>query len=145
MHKLLTALITGTALTAAASAAPKTSRPAPVRANILVIVLDDVGYSDLGAFGSEIRTPNLDAVAAKGLRYTRFDTRAVCSATRAALLTGRNNQTLGMENLPSHGRFGDQRCKSRRAAGQSGDDGRGSGGARLHYACLGQMAPGPYL
>jgi arylsulfatase len=75
--------------------------PVPVmpRPNVVVIVLDDVGFADLGAFGSEIRTPNIDGLARDGLRYNRFDTRAVCSATRAALLTGRNNQTVGMASL----------------------------------------------
>lgn len=79
-----------------ARAAPATARP-----NVVVIVLDDVGFSDLGAFGSEIRTPNIDALAADGLRYNRFDTKAVCSPTRAALLTGRNAQTVRMADLPT--------------------------------------------
>jgi len=72
-----------------------------VRPNIVVIALDDVGFSDLGAFGSEIETPNIDGLARRGLRYVRFDTNAVCSATRASLLTGRNSHTLGMAALPS--------------------------------------------
>lgn len=79
-------------------------RPNPVpagRPNIVLIVLDDVGFSDLGAFGSEIRTPNIDALAQDGLRYNRFDSKAVCTATRAALLTGRNNQTVRMADLPA--------------------------------------------
>nr|AGU10872.1 Sulfatase [uncultured organism] len=71
------------------------------RPNVVMIVLDDVGFSDLGAFGSEIRTPNIDALAADGLRYNRFDTKAVCSPTRAALLTGRNPQTVRMADLPA--------------------------------------------
>lgn len=73
----------------------------PDRPDILVIVLDDVGFSDLGAFGSEIRTRNIDALAAGGLRYNRFDTKAVCSPTRASLLTGRNPQTVRMADLPA--------------------------------------------
>jgi arylsulfatase A-like enzyme len=102
MRSILAALAAATMLTMPALARTKAAAPAaPQRPNILLIVLDDVGYSDLGAYGSEIRTPALDALAAGGLRYTRFDTRAVCSASRAALLTGRNNQTVGMENLPS--------------------------------------------
>jgi arylsulfatase A-like enzyme len=72
------------------------------RPNIVVIALDDVGFSDLGAFGSEIATPNIDGLAKRGLRYTRFDTNAICSATRASLLTGRNAQTLRMTALPSN-------------------------------------------
>lgn len=78
------------------------SAPGPTgQPNIVLIVLDDVGFSDLGAFGSEIRTPHIDALASQGLRYNRFDTRAVCSPTRAALLTGRNSQTVGMADLPA--------------------------------------------
>lgn len=87
-----------TALTPA-MAAPKSEARVAGRPNIVLIVLDDVGFSDLGAFGSEIRTPNIDALAAGGLRYNRFDSKAICSPTRAALLTGRNNQTVGMEDL----------------------------------------------
>ncbi len=64
--------------------------------NIVVIVLDDVGFSDLGAYGSEIRTPNLDALAEAGLRYTNFRTCAMCSPTRAALMTGLNHHSAGM-------------------------------------------------
>lgn len=79
-----------------AQAAPVSAKP-----DVIVIVLDDVGFSDLGAFGSEIRTPNIDALAADGLRYNRFDTKAVCSPTRAALLTGRNAQTVRMADLPT--------------------------------------------
>jgi arylsulfatase len=74
---------------------------ASTRPDILLIVLDDVGFSDLGAFGSEIRTPNIDALAKDGLRYNRFDSKAVCTATRAALLMGRNNQTVRMADLPA--------------------------------------------
>lgn len=78
-----------------------TTAPADSQPNVVVIVLDDVGFSDLGAFGSEIRTPAIDALAADGLRYNRFDTKAVCSPTRAALLTGRNPQTVRMADLPA--------------------------------------------
>jgi arylsulfatase A-like enzyme len=72
-----------------------------VRPNIVVIVLDDVGFSDLGAFGGEIRTPAIDQLARDGLRYNRFDSKSVCSPTRAALLTGRNPQTVRMADLPA--------------------------------------------
>lgn len=71
------------------------------RPNILIIALDDVGFSDLGTFGSEIATPNIDAIAKRGLRYTRFDTNAICSPTRASLLTGRNAPAVRMTGLPS--------------------------------------------
>lgn len=87
------------AMTMSATALTAPAFAAQARPNIVLIVLDDVGFSDLGAFGSEIRTPNIDALAANGLRYNRFDTKAICSPTRAALLTARNSQTVGMEDL----------------------------------------------
>lgn len=68
----------------------------PGAPNILFIVLDDVGYSDLGCYGSEIQTPRMDALAAAGLRYSNFHVTAMCSPTRAALLTGRNAHAVGM-------------------------------------------------
>lgn len=86
-----------TALTPLADARPQQD----TRPNIVVIVLDDVGFSDLGAFGGEIRTPAIDQLARDGLRYNRFDSKSVCSPTRAALLTGRNPQTVRMADLPA--------------------------------------------
>ena len=74
-------------------AAPAPPAGAP---NILVILFDDVGFSDFGCYGSPIRTPHIDAVAARGLRYTGFHTTAMCSTTRAALLTGRNHHAVGV-------------------------------------------------
>ena len=56
--------------------------------NILLIVADDLGYTDLGAFGSEIPTPNLDALAYSGIRFTNFHTASWCQPTRAMLMTG---------------------------------------------------------
>jgi arylsulfatase A-like enzyme len=81
---------------------PQTAPLAAARPNIVIIALDDVGFSDLGSFGSEIATPHIDSVAKRGLRYVRFDTNAICSATRASLLTGRNAQTVRMTALPSN-------------------------------------------
>jgi arylsulfatase len=78
--------------------------PAPCRApagapNVLLIVLDDVGFAQLGCFGSDIGTPVLDGLAAEGLRYTNFHTTALCSPTRACLLTGRNHHSCGMGRI----------------------------------------------
>jgi arylsulfatase A-like enzyme len=67
-----------------------------VRPNILLVVADDLGYADLGAFGSEIRTPNLDALAAEGVVFTQFHTAPMCAPTRAMLLSGNNNHVAGM-------------------------------------------------
>ncbi|SCW53735.1 arylsulfatase [Sphingobium faniae] len=97
------AMMAGTALTPViAPAAAKPASQSQTPPNIVLIVLDDVGFSDLGAFGSEIRTPNIDSLAENGLRYNRFDSKAICSSTRAALLTGRNSQTVGMLDLASN-------------------------------------------
>ncbi len=74
-------------------AAPKRPNGAP---SILLTLFDDVGFSDFGCHGSPIHTPNIDALAAQGLRYTGFHTTAMCSTTRAALLTGRNHHAVGM-------------------------------------------------
>jgi arylsulfatase A-like enzyme len=67
-----------------------------MRPNVVVIVLDDVGFSDLGCYGSEIPTPHMDRLAADGLRYNNFHVTAMCSPTRACLLTGRNAHSVGM-------------------------------------------------
>ncbi len=64
--------------------------------NILVVLFDDVGFSDLGCYGSPIATPTIDRLAAQGLRYSSFHTTAMCSTTRAALLTGRNHHSVGV-------------------------------------------------
>ena len=64
--------------------------------NILIVLFDDVGFSDFGCYGSPIKTPTIDAIAANGLRYSGFHTTAMCSTTRSALLTGRNHHSVGM-------------------------------------------------
>ena len=68
----------------------------PRQPNVLVVMLDDVGFADFGCYGSEIDTPTIDSLAASGLRYTGFHTTAMCSTTRASLLTGRNHHSVGM-------------------------------------------------
>ncbi|HMD46004.1 MAG TPA: arylsulfatase, partial [Acidimicrobiales bacterium] len=64
--------------------------------NVVMVVLDDVGFAQLGCFGSDIETPVIDALADGGLRFSNFHTTAVCSATRSCLLTGRNHHSNGM-------------------------------------------------
>lgn len=71
-------------------------RPPPGAPNILVILLDDVGFGASSAFGGVIATPTAERLAAGGLKYNRFHTTALCSPTRAALLTGRNHHSVGM-------------------------------------------------
>ena len=73
-------------------------RPEPPEGapNVVYIVLDDVGYAQVGCFGSVIDTPNIDALAGQGVRLANFHTAALCSPTRSCLLTGRNHHTNGM-------------------------------------------------
>ena len=67
--------------------------------NVVVVLLDDVGYAQLGCYGSDIATPTFDGLAAGGLRFSSFHTTALCSPTRACLLTGRNHHANGMARI----------------------------------------------
>src|ERR1041385_8041261 len=67
------------------------------RPNILLILADDLGYSDLGCYGGEIATPNLDRLASNGVRFTQFYSTARCWPTRAALLSGYYPQQIRMD------------------------------------------------
>ncbi|MBO9153472.1 arylsulfatase [Chitinophaga sp. GCM10012297] len=78
--------------------APAKSKP-QTRPNILLIMADDMGFSDIGCFGGEIHTPNLDKLSREGIRFTRFYNNAWCSPTRASLLTGLYPQQAGMAGL----------------------------------------------
>lgn len=69
------------------------------RPNIMYIVLDDIGFAQLGCYGSTIHTPNIDKLAEGGLRYNNFHTTAICSATRASLLTGANHHSAGVSTV----------------------------------------------
>lgn len=69
------------------------------RPNILLIVADDLGFSDLGAFGGEIRTPHLDALALGGIRFTDFHSAPACSPTRAMLMTGTDHHIAGIGTM----------------------------------------------
>jgi len=69
------------------------------RPNILLIVADDLGYADMGAFGGEIETPNLDELAAEGVRFTNFMTSTTCSPTRSMMLSGTDNHVAGVGNM----------------------------------------------
>lgn len=71
------------------------------RPNILLIVADDLGYSDIGAFGGEIETPNLDGLAAKGVSFTNFHATPGCATTRASLLTGVDHHLTGIGTFPN--------------------------------------------
>jgi arylsulfatase len=75
---------------------PPRPRPPAGAPSIVNVVLDDVGFAQLGCYGSDIDTPHIDALAAGGLRYRNFHTTALCSPTRACLLTGRNHHAVGV-------------------------------------------------
>lgn len=80
----------------AAAPAPVSAASAPAeRPNILLIVVDDMGYTDIGAYGGEIHTPNLDALAAEGVMLRDFQTKAVCGPTRASLMSGTTFHNAG--------------------------------------------------
>src|ERR1022692_1467071 len=78
---------------------PIRAHPATDAPNVIVLLLDDTGFAQLGCYGSTISTPNIDRLAADGLRYTNFHVTPLCSPTRAALLTGRNHHEVGMRSL----------------------------------------------
>ena len=98
MVKLKTkiSMLCGGMLLASISAAKS---PKPERPNIILIMSDDMGYSDLGCYGGEIKTPNLDKLAQKGVRFTQFYNTARCCPTRASLLTGLNPHQTGIGHM----------------------------------------------
>jgi arylsulfatase len=83
----------------AALSAPAFAADAPRRPNIVIILGDDLGFADMGTFGSEIETPNLDALARDGVRFTSFYTHASCSPTRSVLLSGVDTHLNGLGNM----------------------------------------------
>ncbi|MEM0895776.1 MAG: arylsulfatase [Verrucomicrobiota bacterium] len=84
------------------------SCPAVDRPNILLIMADDLGYSDLGCYGGEIETPNLDTLAANGLRFTQFYNTARCWPTRSAILAGYYPQAIRRDKLPDQDKHGNR-------------------------------------
>lgn len=76
-------------------------KPSPSlgKPNVIYIVLDDMGFAQLGCYGSSIQTPNIDRLANEGVRFNNFHTTAICSATRCSLLTGTNHHSAGVSNL----------------------------------------------
>lgn len=103
--RLLLAVLVAVSAFARPSEASESNKPS--RPNILLILADDLGFSDLGCYGSEIQTPNLDSLAENGLRYTQFYNTARCWPTRASLMTGYYPQQVRRDflpNIPSGGR-----------------------------------------
>ena len=80
--------ISGRTMAESTPAFEPTARPPAGAPNVVLIVLDDLGFAQLGCFGADIDTPAIDAVAAEGVRLNRFHVTALCSPTRACLLTG---------------------------------------------------------
>lgn len=94
LSKRLTLVVSALVSLAVPSARAQERRP-----NIVIILADDMGFADLGAFGSEIKTPNIDALAKGGVRFTNFYTHAACSPTRAMLLSGVDTHQNGLGNM----------------------------------------------
>ncbi|MCB1647693.1 MAG: arylsulfatase, partial [Pseudomonadales bacterium] len=84
----------------ASHAVAETNQERRQRPNIVFLLADDLGFSDLGAYGSEVSTPNIDALANSGVRFSNYHTAANCAPARAMLLTGVNNHLAGVPNIP---------------------------------------------
>jgi arylsulfatase len=93
------ALIAGLHAALFAPDAPAQAQAPPQRPNIVIILGDDLGYADMGSFGSEINTPNLDSLSREGVRFSNFYTHATCSPTRSVLLTGVDTHRNGLGNM----------------------------------------------
>lgn len=109
--------IAGLALFVSACAEPVDTQETEVtetasKPNIVLVLVDDMGFSDIGAYGSEVQTPNLDRLAAEGMRFNQFRNTSKCFPTRAALMTGQYAQRVGMSTSPdsrfrNHATLGD--------------------------------------
>jgi arylsulfatase A-like enzyme len=99
LFSLFAGLMLGSLL---AHAAPDRARP-----NFILIMVDDMGYSDIGCYGGEVKTPNLDQLAKDGLRFTQFYNTAKCHTTRAELLTGNYAYSIGDNNMEHGATFGE--------------------------------------
>ena len=81
---------------------PSSPHPGDNAPNVVLVLVDDTGFAQLGCYGSNIDTPNLDALARNGLQFTNFHVTPLCSPTRAALLTGRSQHSVGMRSVSNH-------------------------------------------
>ena len=86
---------------------PASAEPDRTRPNIVLIMVDDMGYSDIGCYGGEVQTPHLDRLAEGGLRFTQFYNTAKCHTTRAELLTGNYAYSIGDNNMEHGATFGE--------------------------------------
>jgi len=94
-QRLLTIILLALVLTIVVGTASEAAN----RPNILLIAVDDMGYSDIGPFGSEIETPNIDSLAKKGVKFTNFYVGPSCSPTRSMLFSGNDNHVAGLGNM----------------------------------------------
>ena len=140
---------TGKKESKAAGKASKESSPT----NVVYIVLDDSGFSDLGSYGSEIKTPNMDWLSKNGLRYNNAHVTPLCSPTRASLLTGRNSHEVGVgtvTNFDMGSEFPNKRGAIKPEAGTIAEVLNGNGyntyaAGKWHLAPTDQTTPaGPY-
>ena len=99
MNKTFRHVLAGIILSSLSGFSLGADKAEPTRPNILLIVTDDMGYSDLGSFGGEIPTPNLDRLAMSGVRFSNFLVNPACSPTRATLLTGIDPHLAGVGNM----------------------------------------------
>jgi len=99
MRIICTGTLSAAALVALASLGAAQAGGEPRRPNIVMIVADDMGFSDMGMFGGEIRTPNLDALARSGVRFTNFYCGPSCSPTRSMLFSGTDSHVAGLGNM----------------------------------------------
>ncbi len=86
-------------LSGCADTAKNAASAADPRPNILLVVVDDMGWTDLGSFGSEIETPNLDRLAQRGMRFNDFHVSVSCSPTRSMLFSGTDNHIAGLGTM----------------------------------------------
>ena len=97
--KLRSVAATTIAIAMLSNIAPDPAYTAETRPNILLVVADDMGWTDLGSFGGEIETPNLDALAERGVKFTGFTVSVSCSPTRSMLMSGNDNHVAGLGNM----------------------------------------------
>ena len=117
---------------------------APARPNIIVILADDLGFSDIGCYGSEVPTPNLDKRAAEGVRFTQFlHNTPRCSPTRAAIMTGLYPHQAGMGWLDGKVEPNSLALSWQAVAATTRDDGRGAPRRWLFHSHDRQMASRP--
>ena len=112
MKTVIATLLAAILLSACQADNPDTQTAGPTQPNIVLILVDDMGYTDIGAFGSEVATPNLDALAFGGVRLTNFHSSPQCAPTRSMLLSGSDNHKAGMGSMFGSrlivGEYGDQ-------------------------------------